>query len=187
MKTASRLLALLFGASLFGAAGCASKTTGELSQSGVDNDGDGDIDRDDCKIENEEIGVVGLSLDLGSKTVTFESWLEKEDSPGEFVGFTLSLAGGDTISYRVKSGGEVVAVEGLSFVNPNGTSGPDASGISNVDFCDEVDEDDGEDGDGDEGGAAVCGNDAVELGEQCDDGNTADGDGCSSACQAEQL
>jgi len=32
---------------------------------------------------------------------------------------------------------------------------------------------------------AVCGNGAVEPGEQCDDGNTSDGDGCSSKCTTE--
>jgi cysteine-rich repeat protein len=31
----------------------------------------------------------------------------------------------------------------------------------------------------------VCGNGIVETGEQCDDGNTVDGDCCSAACQAE--
>jgi TonB family protein len=31
----------------------------------------------------------------------------------------------------------------------------------------------------------VCGNSSVEAGEQCDDGNTADGDGCSSTCRIE--
>jgi cysteine-rich repeat protein len=31
----------------------------------------------------------------------------------------------------------------------------------------------------------VCGNGSVEVGEQCDDGNTASGDGCSSTCQIE--
>ena len=30
-----------------------------------------------------------------------------------------------------------------------------------------------------------CGNTALELGEGCDDGNTANGDGCSAACEAE--
>lgn len=30
-----------------------------------------------------------------------------------------------------------------------------------------------------------CGNRAVEVGEQCDDGNTLDGDGCSSTCRTE--
>ncbi|MBI4819989.1 MAG: DUF4215 domain-containing protein [Deltaproteobacteria bacterium] len=34
--------------------------------------------------------------------------------------------------------------------------------------------------------ADVCGNSVTETGEQCDDGNTADGDGCSSTCQFEQ-
>ncbi|HEU4538213.1 MAG TPA: hypothetical protein VFS00_29025, partial [Polyangiaceae bacterium] len=32
-------------------------------------------------------------------------------------------------------------------------------------------------------GRAVCGNGEVELGEQCDDGNTADGDDCPSTCR----
>jgi len=34
---------------------------------------------------------------------------------------------------------------------------------------------------------AVCGNGALEPGEQCDDGNTANGDGCSATCQVEQF
>lgn len=33
--------------------------------------------------------------------------------------------------------------------------------------------------------AAVCGNSVIETGEQCDDGNTDSGDGCSSTCQTE--
>jgi cysteine-rich repeat protein len=32
---------------------------------------------------------------------------------------------------------------------------------------------------------ARCGNDIVEPGEQCDDGNAADGDGCSASCRIE--
>jgi len=32
----------------------------------------------------------------------------------------------------------------------------------------------------------VCGNEIIEEGEQCDDGNTQNGDGCSSACQTEE-
>ncbi len=32
---------------------------------------------------------------------------------------------------------------------------------------------------------AVCGNSVIETGEECDDGNNASGDGCSSACQVE--
>ena len=34
-------------------------------------------------------------------------------------------------------------------------------------------------------GTVSCGNNVVEAGEQCDDGNTASGDGCSSTCQLE--
>jgi cysteine-rich repeat protein len=33
----------------------------------------------------------------------------------------------------------------------------------------------------------VCGNATVEVGEQCDDGNTANADGCSNICQLETL
>ena len=36
-----------------------------------------------------------------------------------------------------------------------------------------------------EGEEAVCGNGTVETGEECDDGNTISGDGCSSTCQIE--
>ena len=32
---------------------------------------------------------------------------------------------------------------------------------------------------------AVCGNNIIEQGEQCDDGDTINGDGCSSSCQVE--
>jgi cysteine-rich repeat protein len=35
------------------------------------------------------------------------------------------------------------------------------------------------------GGAAVCGNGSVDTGEQCDDGNTIGGDGCSAVCGIE--
>jgi len=33
----------------------------------------------------------------------------------------------------------------------------------------------------------MCGNGMVDTGEQCDDGNTASGDGCSSTCTTEQV
>ncbi|MDD5469881.1 MAG: DUF4215 domain-containing protein, partial [Candidatus Peribacteraceae bacterium] len=35
--------------------------------------------------------------------------------------------------------------------------------------------------------APVCGNGKVETGEECDDGNTQDGDGCSSVCKKEAV
>jgi len=40
-------------------------------------------------------------------------------------------------------------------------------------------------GGGGGGGTPVCGNNTVETGEQCDDGNTTAGDGCSGTCQVE--
>ncbi|MDO8630242.1 MAG: DUF4215 domain-containing protein, partial [Phycisphaerales bacterium] len=36
------------------------------------------------------------------------------------------------------------------------------------------------------GNAPSCGNGTVETGEQCDDGNTVSGDGCSATCQTEE-
>lgn len=41
-------------------------------------------------------------------------------------------------------------------------------------------------GGGPPGGGTVCGNGVLEAGEDCDDGNLANGDGCSSICQLEQ-
>lgn len=37
------------------------------------------------------------------------------------------------------------------------------------------------------GPEAICGNNFVEAGELCDDGNTAPGDGCSSTCQSREI
>ena len=34
--------------------------------------------------------------------------------------------------------------------------------------------------------AGICGNGVVEANEECDDGNTVDGDGCSSTCNIEE-
>jgi len=38
---------------------------------------------------------------------------------------------------------------------------------------------------GDDDGGPVCGDGVVDVGEQCDDMNNIDGDGCSSTCQSE--
>jgi cysteine-rich repeat protein len=38
-----------------------------------------------------------------------------------------------------------------------------------------------------DGAAAVCGNDLLEPGEECDDGNTLDGDGCTATCIDEEM
>jgi len=43
------------------------------------------------------------------------------------------------------------------------------------------------DGRGDICDPALCGNGAVEIGESCDDGNTASGDGCTSSCRRQTI
>src|SRR6185437_11449022 len=40
-------------------------------------------------------------------------------------------------------------------------------------------------GEGEGEGATVCGNGQLDQNEQCDDDNTASGDGCSASCQVE--
>ncbi len=128
----------------------------ELGDSGSTVEGDeaedgdgagGKGDNDECKIEGAQIGE-DVVIQLGSKTVTFGNWVGKSDSPGEYVGFSLTLAGGSSVSYVVKSGGERAPSTALTWMHPAGADGgPDAPGISNVDFCDDPDADGGGGGD----------------------------------------
>jgi hypothetical protein len=140
------------------------------------DDGDGHGDRDDCKIEGEDIGR-DVVVELGSVSVTFGDWVAKEDSPGEYVGFTMAVEGADGIAYRVKAGGEVFDDTALTWIHPAGTSGPEASGISNVDMCDDEDDDGGDHGD--DGGDAGDGGDdhGDDSGDAGDDHGDDGGDG----------
>lgn len=104
----------------------------------------GDDDACECKIEGSDIGVVGAPVQVDGEIVVFESWTPKADSPGEFVGFTLS-PNAASISYVVKTGGDTYPSSGVTWSHPGGASGPGAPGISNVDFCVE------DDGGGDDG------------------------------------
>ena len=83
------------------------------------------------RIEGAQIGQPGLQV-LGG-AVTFTAWRPKDGEPDEYVGFTVSTAGG--VGYAVKSGGETVAGSAPTWVNPNATGGSEASGISNVTVC----------------------------------------------------
>jgi hypothetical protein len=107
---------------------------------GDEADGAGGGDNDECKIEGGQIGRDGVAIQLGSKTVTFGNWVGKSGSPGEYVGFSLTLAGGSAVSYVVKSGGERAPSTSLTWVHAAGPGGgSNAPGISNVDFCNDPD------------------------------------------------
>jgi hypothetical protein len=108
-------------------------------------------DNDDCKIEGEQIGE-NVTILLGSKSVTFGNWIPKSGSPGEYVGFSVSLSGGSSLSYVVKASGELHPGTALTWVHPAGANGgSNAPGISNVDMCDDPDSDGGGDCDGGDG------------------------------------
>ena len=63
----------------------------------------------------------------------------------------------------------------------NGVNDDGAQGVDLADpDCTDSDDDS-------EGGPAVCGDTIVSAGEECDDGNTTNGDGCSSQCTLEDV
>ena len=105
---------------------------------GEGDEQDRDFDRDDCKIENEDIGVENLALPLGDVEVIFHDWVTKDGEPGEYVGFSITVNGAEGLSYVVKAGGETFAGEETTWMHPNGTGGSSASAISHVDFCDGI-------------------------------------------------
>ena len=90
-----------------------------------------------CKIEGSQIGREGVVLTHKSRSVTFRNWIPKTGSKGEFVGFTLQLAGSDSISYEVKASTDVYPSTATTWISPSGPSGGSSSpGISNVALCD---------------------------------------------------
>jgi hypothetical protein len=125
--------AVLFTAAL-AAAGCIGDSTDSTEQRDeVDNEYECE-----CKIEGSLIGQVGARVHVGDELVVFEDWVAKVDSPGEYVGFLLSANAGD-VSYVVKAGTARFEASGITWMSPYGDSGPDAQGISNVDFCEDDD------------------------------------------------
>lgn len=76
--------------------------------------------------------------------------------------------------------------------NGNGTGdacecagGPCGCGNGTVDPGEECDDGNAIDGDGCTNSCTICGNGVVAPAEDCDDGNVADGDGCGAACLAD--
>jgi len=134
-----------------------------------------EVDAGECvKIEGSEIGRLGLTLSVGDVELTFVDWIVKEDSPGEFIGFELESTG-SIPEYVVKAGADRFAGNSTRWVHPNGTTGPQAHAISNIEFCD-----DGDDSDDCPGGddCSDDGDDCPDSGGDCSDdtGDCPDGD-----------
>lgn len=86
------------------------------------------------KVGDDQLGTTGIPLLAGTATVTMTHWTQKDGEPGEYVGFAYDARG--TVFVSVKAGAETFVAPGTgAWVNPNGTSGPEAKGISSVVFC----------------------------------------------------
>lgn len=112
-------------------------TTGCLGLSDSQNQsevGGGTASDDGCKIEGSQIGREGQELHLGSTTVTFHDWIAKPGEPGEYLGFSLTIAGAPYDHFVVKAGTQKFIGDGEGWMHPAGASGNGAA-ISNVDFC----------------------------------------------------
>lgn len=146
-----RLLGIAAVASLL--AGCGNASVLSIAASNDDGADDGLEHAGACaKIEGSQIGVENLTIEVGSKLLTFHSWELKEGEAGEYIGFSWSQTG--SLSVRVKAGTDVFDAQGGSWANADA----DEHAISNVEGCDpddpgagdgEGDPDDGDGGDGD--------------------------------------
>ena len=120
---------------------------------------------DFCKIEGSAIGHEGFVLTLGNRAVHFHNWVAKQGSPGEYVGFSISLSGTSSLGYVVKAGTQTFHSTAATWLHPDGQAG---HAISHVSFCENC-----EDGDcgggGGGGGSDECTCD--ENGENCTDGS----------------
>jgi hypothetical protein len=87
------------------------------------------------KIEGGEIGTA-TTVTAGGTTITITGWITKDGEEGEYVGFTYTSSTGAHIT--IKAGTQVYEEDGDgTWIHPAGTSGPDASAISNIVFCEE--------------------------------------------------
>lgn len=87
-----------------------------------------------AKIEGAQIGVENVTLEVGSKTIRFHSWVAKDGNPGEFMGFSIETSG--TLVTRVKAGGETYNVAGDGWLHPTYSANGVGSAVSNVESCD---------------------------------------------------
>lgn len=108
----------------------------------------GMVPRGCVKIEGGEVGERDLVLSMGSRTITFTGWAQK-DGEAEEIGFSYVTTGGG-VAYAVKAGRETHYGNQSPWNHPGGTGGPNAPGISNITFC----PDRGNSGGGGAGGAS---------------------------------
>ncbi len=139
-------------------------------------------------------GNLKVSVNGGPFTLVPDAAFEFNDYNMNLVGAgnTNPMAGQSAFSGT--DGGQVGGSWGQSQVNLTGIAGPGDSVVFRIDF--------GVDGCNgvvgwyvddfevyscqDEGAGGQCGNGLLDPGEQCDDANTNNGDGCSDTCQVEQ-
>ncbi len=165
------------GPGRIGAAGAASNTVelGNIliiAEDLVDGDGDGLVDDpDDADIPGSKITFDFSTLGVPGTGVTISSitYVEVENSE---AGATVLLSDGSTSIIPLP----VTLDNGVKTVNLGPTSGVNimevningSGGIDNIVFN-------------------FCGDGEVDPGEQCDDGNNVDGDGCSAICETEAV
>lgn len=116
--------------------------TGALTGNSSGTEQAGEFDHDACKIEGSDIGREGVVVALGRISVTVHDWVSKDGESDEYIGFSLSVSGADSVGYIVKASGESYHSEDSTWMHPNGTGGSEVPGISNVDFCDNYDPND---------------------------------------------
>lgn len=88
------------------------------------------------KIEGNQIGVEGETLQVGTKIVTFHDWVLKVGESNEYHGFSWDQTG--TVDVRVKAGTETFIASGGSWLHP--LAGTNAPAISNVEVCQDTDD-----------------------------------------------
>lgn len=97
-------------------------------------DANGEQLQNECrKLQSMEIGQ---EITIDGVKITIRDLTYKSDSGvgGEKIGFELT-SNSSEISFLVKAGGEGYAGTGKSWINPNGTEGPEVSAISHVTLC----------------------------------------------------
>ncbi len=125
----------------------------------------------------------------------------QEDADGDGTGDACDASSGDDDDdddTTVVCGDDVVGTgeqcDDSNIADGDGCSALCQNEVASGDDDDAGDDDDSGDDDDDVGAggddddddtSVVCGDNAVGTGEQCDDGNTTDGDGCSALCQNE--